>query len=196
MLDSNGQYDRDLFPGTIHLEWLKNVRLLIKNGADVKAQDETHSTPLHMASSTVFVPLVELLIKHGADVTTRDRRYRTPLHIASSFVGSRIALLFTDYRADLNGQDSTHSNYGGSDVSLEDRSWGMEETVRVLIDHGADVTARDESQSTPLHLVSESSLGSGEAVQLLIERGADVTAIDGNRRTPLHLASSRVSPEA
>ena len=68
--------------------------------------------------------------------------------------------------------------------------------MRLLIDNGADVTAQDESQSTPLHLASESSLGSGEVVQLLIEHGADVTAIDGNRRTPLHLAASRVSAEA
>ena len=68
------------------------MRLLIKNGADVKAQDETHSTPLHMASSSGFPGLVGLLIEHGADVTARDRRCKTPLHLASSLVSSRIAL--------------------------------------------------------------------------------------------------------
>ena len=96
--------------------------------------------------------------------------------------------------SDLNGQDSIHGDSEHWDRS--EASLAMANTVRLLIDHGADVTARDDSQSTPLHLASESSLGSGEVVQLLIEHDADVTAIDANRRTPLHLAASRVSTEA
>ena len=156
------------------------MRLLIKNGADVKAQDGTHSTPLHMASSSGFPRLVSLLIEHGADVTARDRRQKTPLHLASSWVGSRIALLFNAYMSDLNGQDSSHGNFERWDDS--EASLAMANPVRLLIDHGADVTARDESQSTPLHLVSGSSLGSGKVVQLLIEHGADVTAIGRRKR--------------
>ena len=63
--------------------------------------------------------------------------------------------------------------------------------VRLLIEHGADVTAIDEALSTPLHLAS--SQASSKTVQLLIEHGADVAAQDENHRTPLHLASSWVS---
>jgi len=73
------------------------------------------------------------------------------------------------------------------------KSHAKADTVRLLIDHGADVFAQDENHSTPLHLAS--SLGSAETVRLLIEHGADVTAQDGNHSTPLHLASSRVSVE-
>ena len=191
--DSDGQYDRDFMQNYYdeQSERVENVRLLIKNGADVKARDETHLTPLHMASSSGFPGLVGLLIEHGANVAARDCRHKTPLHLASSWVGSRIALLFIEYRTDLNVQDSSHGDFESPDGRAASRA--VANTVRLLIDHGADVTVRDESQSTPLHLVSESSMGSDEAVQLLIEHGADVTAIDGNRRTPLHLASSRVS---
>lgn len=64
--------------------------------------------------------------------------------------------------------------------------------VQVLLAHGADVTARDDTHSTPLHLAS--SRGTPEIVQLLIEHGADVNALNGNRKTPLHLSSSCVSP--
>lgn len=67
------------------------------------------------------------------------------------------------------------------------------DTVKLLIDHGADVAMQDETKSTPLHLAS--SLGSTETVRLLIEHGADVTARDTNHRTPLHLAASLVSTE-
>ena len=69
------------------------------------------------------------------------------------------------------------------------------EIVRLLMEQGADVTAKDKSLSTPLHLAS--SLGNPEIVRLSIERGADITAKDGRHRTPLHIACalSRVSPE-
>lgn len=65
------------------------------------------------------------------------------------------------------------------------------ETVRLLIEKGMDVTAKDESLSTPLHLGSSS--GIPEIVRLLIEHGGDVTAKDRSGRTPLHIASSWVS---
>lgn len=65
------------------------------------------------------------------------------------------------------------------------------DVVRQLIDHGADVAARDETRLTPLHLAAFS--GSVEIVRLLIEHGADVTAQDGCNVTPLHSASSTVS---
>jgi len=65
------------------------------------------------------------------------------------------------------------------------------DTVRLLIKYGADVSVRDKTNSTPLHLAAFS--GSSETVRLLLEHGADVTVPDGSHRTPLHLASSRVS---
>ena len=65
------------------------------------------------------------------------------------------------------------------------------DTVRLLINYGADVTAQDETLRTPLHLAAFS--GSTETVQLLIEHGADVTAQDRRKKTPLHLVFSDVS---
>ena len=67
------------------------------------------------------------------------------------------------------------------------------DTMRLLIDHGANMTAQDETHSTPLHLAA--FWCNFEAVRLLIECGADVTAHDGNHKTPLHLALLRVSVE-
>ena len=78
---------------------------------------------------------------------------------------------------DVNGQDGlTDSN---ADI------------VKLLIDHGADVAAQDETRSTPLHLAAY--CGSTETVLLLIDNSADVTARDRRNRTPLHLALSKVS---
>jgi ankyrin repeat protein len=62
------------------------------------------------------------------------------------------------------------------------------DTVQVLIQQRADVTARDDTHSTPLHMAS--SKWSAEAVNLLIQNGADVNAQNGNQSTSLHLAAS------
>ena len=79
---------------------------------------------------------------------------------------------------ELKNRDSFEHGEGGS---------ARTNTVWILLEHGADVTARiGHQRSTPLHLAS--SLGSPKIVQLLIKHGADVNALDGNREMPLHLA--------
>ena len=60
--------------------------------------------------------------------------------------------------------------------------------MQVLIKHGADVHARDQRQSTPLHLAS--SRWNLKIAQLLIKHGADVHARNQDQSTPLHMASS------
>ncbi|KAH9031727.1 ankyrin repeat-containing domain protein [Lactarius hengduanensis] len=57
---------------------------MIERGAGVDARDQTHSTPLHLASSKGNAETVELLLKHGADVHAQDQGHSTPLHLVSS----------------------------------------------------------------------------------------------------------------
>jgi ankyrin repeat protein len=61
------------------------------------------------------------------------------------------------------------------------------EIVRLLINHGADVTAQDMTCSTPLQLASYS--GILEVVQILLENGSGVNARNETHSTPLHRAS-------
>ncbi len=59
--------------------------------------------------------------------------------------------------------------------------------VRLAINFGANLEAKNNSGRTPLHLASEFNRIS--IAKLLIERGAIVRANDNGGRTPLHLAS-------
>ena len=161
------------------------VRLLIKHGADVSVPDKTHSTPLHLAALSGNSETVRVLLEHGADITVLDESHKTPLHLASSRVSATTAhCWFRQKEVYVNGQYHGHWSFSSSAESKA-------ETVRLLIERGMDVTAKDEKLSTPLHLASSS--GFPEILRLLINHGADVTAQDESRRTPLHLASSWVS---
>ena len=190
-LDANGQNDYVDYGYSQKCEGKsRTVRLLIDKGADVNAQDETHTTPLHLASYLGLPEIVQLLIECGVDVTSQNWTHRTPLHMASSsWVSTKPLFLSIERRAYINGQDD-NTIIGMVDIP---KICSKTETARLLIEHGADVTSQDENKSTPLHLAS--SAGNPEMVRLLIEHGADVTALDVHRMTPLHMASSWVSAE-
>ena len=57
------------------------------------------------------------------------------------------------------------------------------ESMRLLLDHGADPHARNESNELPLGYAC--SHGHWEAAKLLVERGADVNGIEREGRTHL-----------
>ncbi|MHC4142687.1 MAG: ankyrin repeat domain-containing protein [Planctomycetota bacterium] len=62
------------------------------------------------------------------------------------------------------------------------------EAIRFLIDHGADVNARDQLQGTAL-VRAAGSFGNFESVQVLLSAGADVNVQDKNGMTPLMWAA-------
>ena len=84
------------------------VRVLLEHGADVSARDDTHSTPLHLASFKGNSEAIKLLIRHGADVNAQDERHMTPLHWAASSrlaLGRNVVLLLLRYGANIGAED-------------------------------------------------------------------------------------------
>ena len=102
------------------------AQVLIQHGADVTAEDNTRSTPLHVASSEGYGKAMELLLTQGADVNAQDGRHSTPLHLAVSFsLGSK-------------------SNNDAQDA------------VRLLLSHDANVDIEDDTGRTPSQIASSS----------------------------------------
>jgi len=57
--------------------------------------------------------------------------------------------------------------------------------VKLLLEAGSDVNARDSLGMTPLHRAV--LVGSADIVKLLLLNGADVNSRDNMGRTPLHM---------
>jgi hypothetical protein len=66
-------------------------------------------------------------------------------------------------------------------------AFGLEDIVRVLLEKGADVKAKDTNGETALHQAARS--GHEATVRLLLEKGANVMAIGDSGRTALHMAT-------
>lgn len=63
---------------------------------------------------------------------------------------------------------------------------GRMDVVKLLVEHGADVNAKDDGDSTPLQDAAWS--GQTEVVRYLLEQGAEPDAKDGFGRSALDLA--------
>ena len=61
---------------------------------------------------------------------------------------------------------------------------GRLDVVKILLEHGADLDAKDNDYSTPLLLASY--FGSVEGTQVMFEHGANIHARSKKGRTPLH----------
>lgn len=168
----------------------REVKDLIEKGADTNHPDViTGRTPLHEATASGDKAMVELLLKHGADAKAKDLFGQTTLHWAAASGDKVLTQMFiekgipVDVPADL-GRTPLH-------VAAQYAHW---ENIEVLANHGANVHARTNDESTPLHSVfaqwsaGESPKRRADAIDALIAHGADINAIDIDGKNALHSA--------
>ncbi len=86
------------------------------------------------------------------------------------------------------GIDANIKNHDGNAIHVALR-WGSQETVKLLVEFGADVKVQDACKYTPLHWAARK--GETDIVTLLLAQNADVHAKDIEGKTPLHMARNR-----
>lgn len=66
---------------------LATIRLLLKAGSNIDAQDKNGATPLHRAVRTRCADAAKYLLEAGADPTIRNKPGSTPFHLAVQNTG-------------------------------------------------------------------------------------------------------------
>ena len=140
---------------------------------------------LHIACEKGNLGLTRALMNHNADVTARDNGGNTPLHVAvMNGHDDTVLVLINEFGCNVNEkgrnvQSPLHCACSEGRLSL----------IRALMNHNADVTARDNRGDTPLHVAVRN--GHDDTVLVLIDGfGCNVNAKGQNGRSPLHCVCS------
>ena len=190
------------------------VELLLARGADVSAQNTWGGTACAMAAqmgwlvhSDVMPQLcnesrrwlttdfwrtatpeeVKQQFNAGADINARDASGEEALYKAVSWSRDpEVVALLLDMGAEMEAVEPQHGNRP-LHKAVEN---GNLVFASILLSRGAQVNARNNHDSTPLHIASRRASDEGglEMVRLLLDRGADLEAQDGVGATPLFMS--------
>ncbi|MDE0200553.1 MAG: ankyrin repeat domain-containing protein [Caldilineaceae bacterium] len=173
------------------------VRLLVEAGADVNAAEGFGgNTPLHEAVEEGNAEIVQILVDAGADIEAEGFMDQTPLSLAAEEGASEIMQILLGQGADNGTQEGEDKQAPaiGSEALFTAIEKGDVETVRLLVEAGADVNAAEGfGGNTPLHEAVEE--GNAEIVQILVDAGADIEAEGFMDQTPLSLAAEEGASE-
>lgn len=111
----------------------------------------------------------------------------TPLHLAAAFAGPEAVRLLLGQGANVHAVSGNPQQNQPLHAALALGS--SVETLRLLLDAGADPNAAQAGGFAPLH--SAASAGKSEAAELLMERGADPAQADHQGHPPAHYARLR-----
>lgn len=192
------------------------IRILLKYGATISARDPDQKTPLHYAAKCKGGEGATVLLELGADMKSKDAYGELPAFRAAKSGGIACMKAFIAAGFDLrtrgsHGETILHAAalstnemmkylLGYEEVKMgihirdADRETPLHcamdpENVRLLLDNGADMHARDIGKNTPAHLAA--ARNDVPCLRVLIEAGFDLHTKGELERTVLHVAIYR-----
>ena len=131
------------------------AKMLVARGAEINVKKEDGGTPLHGAAYVEVPATAKLLLENGADVNAKNSKGETPLHRAavvwvmtprSAKREEEIIMALIRYGADVNAQTTSDTVYGAAGATPLDYAtreyWHHDNTIRLLIEHGARCNVR------------------------------------------------------
>ncbi|TYP79285.1 ankyrin repeat domain-containing protein [Paenibacillus methanolicus] len=147
------------------------VRALIDAGADINIQDEIRNSPFLYAGAEGYLEIVKLTIAAGADPAITNRFGGTALIPASEHGYIDVVQeLLANTNVDVNHVNNLGWTALMEAIILNDGGLKQQQTVKLLIEHGADVNIPDHDRVSPLQHARDK--GFHEIERLLLEAGA------------------------
>jgi ankyrin repeat protein len=183
---------------------IETVKLLLEKGAAVNAQDAVGLTPVVAAAGVNDAAVVKLLVEKGADINARATvgSAVTALMGAASNGNADLTRFLLARKADVQVISPDRSGsvkngpvaFGNVTALHLAIGKGDVETIRLLLDAGAVVNARDIRGLTPLVFAVATDRPNIEVVRLLLARGADPSVPSEIKETPVDWARKFNNP--
>eukprot|EP00123_Amoebidium_parasiticum_P014507 comp22527_c0_seq1/m.34193 comp22527_c0_seq1/g.34193 ORF comp22527_c0_seq1/g.34193 comp22527_c0_seq1/m.34193 type:complete len:435 (-) comp22527_c0_seq1:521-1825(-) len=164
------------------------VRLLLQHEADPLAHRVRHThrtTLLHDAARVGSPVVIQALLKECAgriDVNESEFLAGTPLHIASQYGHTQVAKQLLDAGADSNSTAMATESLDAWHVTPLHVA-AHRDMVCVLLEHGANVDARQSGNLTPLHYSAMRC--DPHRVETLLRANANPMSVGANGQTSL-----------
>ena len=146
----------------------QSVNMLLRRGAGVNAKDQDGATPLMQTALYGDPGLLKLLLDKGADPNARNKVGATAL--LWSVHDLRKVRLLVQKGANVNAR----SEGGKMPLLLAAYYSRSVETVKFLLENGADLRAKDNRGAGVLLFAAEG--GDLDTIRLLLDKGVDVNA--------------------
>lgn len=154
------------------------IRLLLEKGADPNVTTTYNAeTPLVIAVENADAQALKLLVAKGARADQVDKRGETQLHLAARRGWRKAIAYLLDKGAEVDVTDKYDSTPLMA-AARNGKSRDDYDTVKILLDRGADVKARSHTKSTALHETAGQPNADPRLFALLVSKGADVNSIE------------------
>ncbi|MEK4029875.1 ankyrin repeat domain-containing protein [Pseudobacillus sp. FSL P4-0506] len=151
---------------------VETAKVLIKAGADVNIQDDMNNNPFLYAGAEGYIEILKLTIAAGADPTITNRYGGTALIPASEHgYVDVVKELLTKTDIDVNHVNNLGWTALMEAIVLNNGDKKQQQTIQLLIDHGADVNIPDKNNVTPLEHARKN--GFKEIESILLKAGAE-----------------------
>ncbi|OQV12609.1 Protein phosphatase 1 regulatory subunit 12A [Hypsibius exemplaris] len=170
------------------------VKFLVQRGADINRGDNEGWTPLHATASCGYLSIAKFLIENGARVDIVNNDGELPIDIADTDEMEHLLqteiykkgidielarneeeqIMQKDIKAWYDGEsvkENVHPKTGATPLHVA-AAKGYQDIMRMLLELGVDLNARDADGWTPLHAAAH--WGHREGCKMLVENGCDM----------------------